>query len=362
MKIQDKKISELKQYKLNAKKHPQSQIDGIAESIKRFGFNQPVVVDSENTIIVGHGRIEAAKKCGIKSVPCVIKDDLTDQEIKAYRIIDNRLNETEWDQELLELDLEEIDVDFSDFGVDFDIDVDVKEEKCGAVGDNVVPDDAPTICQTGDLWKLGRHRLLCGDSTNIEDVERLVGNAKIDLVFTDPPYDFPENDLLKSFDNCGVFQNFQIWMGSDRHHIILGAHKLDEFYHFIIQNFKAGTLISNSKPITQHVVLSIFGKTNSRFVNLKDGFSTILNIPTTRVTDDHSSFRMGKRIELPFQIIIHYSDISSFILDVFGGTGSTLIACEKSMRSCLMMELEPKYCDVIIKRWEDYTGEVAVKL
>lgn len=186
MKIEQRKISEITPYEKNTKKHDKTQIENVAESIKQYGFVQPVVIDKDGVIVIGHCRVLAAKKLGMKEVPCVCVDDLTPEQVKALRIVDNKTNESEWDFDLLSDEL--LDLDLSGFDFDFDFDDDEEEEK------EVVEVDAPDvdeysdpICKPGDIWQLGRHRLMCGDSTNPEDVAQLMDGATVDLVVTDPP-------------------------------------------------------------------------------------------------------------------------------------------------------------------------------
>ena len=176
-------IGELKPYELNAKKHPKKQIQQVANSIKAFGFNQPIVVDKDNVVIVGHGRLEAAKLLGLKEVP-VLKVDLREDQAKAYRLADNKLNESEWDMKLVIDELKELDAELIDLtGFDTDLIVEPEEK------DDEVPDvpEEPTS-KLGEIYQLGEHRLMCGSATELDDVETLMDGQKADMVFTDPPY------------------------------------------------------------------------------------------------------------------------------------------------------------------------------
>ena len=175
-------INDIKPYEKNAKKHPAKQIKQVAESIKEFGFNQPIVVDSNNVIIVGHGRFEAAKLLGLQDVP-TIQVNLTEEQAKAYRLADNKLNESEWDMDLAIGELKELSEQiFNLTGFDGDLLIEPDEK------DDIIPEDAPTVAKLGDMWALGNHRIMCGDSTDKASVEMLMSGKKADMVFTDPPY------------------------------------------------------------------------------------------------------------------------------------------------------------------------------
>lgn len=185
MKVENRKLDEIAPYKKNAKKHDKTQINNVAESIRQYGFVQPIVVDKDGVIVIGHCRYEAAKVLGMKDVPCVCVDDLTEEQVKALRIVDNKSNESDWDFDLLADELPELDLsafDF-DFGIDDDEETEIVEDEAPEVDE-----DAEPIAKLGDIWQLGRHRLMCGDSTNKADVELLMAGNKADMVFTDPPY------------------------------------------------------------------------------------------------------------------------------------------------------------------------------
>lgn len=193
MNIIEREVDKLIPYSRNAKKHDETQISNVAESIKQFGFVQPVVVDKNGVIVIGHCRTLAAKKLGMKTVPCVMVDELTDEQVRALRIIDNKTNESPWDMELLSDELADIDLS----GFDFDFGIDLPEESKEDEDKEIVEDEAPEvdedaepIAKLGDIWQLGRHRLMCGDSTSIDAVEKLMGGQMADMVFTDPPYGY----------------------------------------------------------------------------------------------------------------------------------------------------------------------------
>lgn len=187
MKIVERKISELQPYKLNAKRHPRAQVDGLAESIRRFGFTQPVVIDKEGTIIIGHGRVEAAKKADLTAVPCVVRDDLTADQVRALRLIDNRIAETGWDENLLRQDLKALEFDFEPFAVSFEDILGEAEPDLKGENDTFAAPKSP-VTKRGDLILLGDHRVLCGDSTDKKAWDTLMAGEDAAMVFTDPPY------------------------------------------------------------------------------------------------------------------------------------------------------------------------------
>ena len=186
MNIINKKVKDLIPYEKNTKKHDDKQIKNVAESIKKYGFVQPIVVDKDNVVIIGHCRLLAAKRLKMTEVPCVCADDLTPEQVNALRIVDNKSNESEWDLDFLKDEL--LNIDLTDFDFDFGVDLDVLEEK--EIIEDEVPDidESEPVAKLGDIWQLGEHRLMCGDSTDKETVAKLMNGKKADLVFTDPPY------------------------------------------------------------------------------------------------------------------------------------------------------------------------------
>lgn len=202
MDVIEKKLKDIKPYEKNPRKND-SAVDAVANSIKEFGFKVPVVIDKDNVIVCGHTRYKAAKKLGLKTVPCVIADDLTDEQIKAYRLADNKVSElAEWDIDLLGEELDGIfDIDMSDFGFDMTED----EEEEAEIIEDEIPEEVEPVAKQGDIWQLGRHRLMCGDSTSVDDVIKLTQNKKIKLALTDPPYGI---DVVS--DNGEVGANFGV--------------------------------------------------------------------------------------------------------------------------------------------------------
>lgn len=380
-------IQKIKQYKNNAKKHDKKQIDNVAESIRQFGFVQPIVLDKDNVIIIGHCRLLAAKSLKLKTVPVHYAKYLTDEQVKKLRILDNKLNESEWDDDLLRLELE--DLDFVDFEIDFGLDF--EEEKKEIVEDEVpeVDEKADPICKLGDIYQLGNHRLMCGDSTKEEDVAKLMNGNKADMVFTDPPYGVSyegglnekkkaeiKNDALKGntlytflYD---VFRNLKASTKDKSAIYIFYATKTTrEFINAfddaglkqrgIIAWYKKGGGFGDFMAHYMNAYEPCIYGSNGESVNWYGASNekTIWEINKEKKCDLHPTM---KPIEVVARAIRNSSVKGNSVLDLFGGSGSTLIACEQLDRTCYMMELDPKYCDVIIKRWENLTGKKAVKL
>lgn len=388
MNIVEREVDKLIPYSRNAKKHDETQIANVAESIKQFGFVQPVVVDKNGVIVIGHCRTLAAKKLGMKTVPCVMVDDLTDEQVRALRIIDNKTNESPWDMELLGDELADIDLS----GFDFDFGIDLPEESKEDEDKEIVEDEAPEvdedaepIAKLGDIWQLGRHRLMCGDSTDKATVEMLMDGKKADMVFTDPPYgvsytgdlqfkngtveknnrEMIKNDdvdiyedvfrILSQFSNGACY----VWFADTKAATLYNAaEKYGEIHALIIwvKNGGYGALNANYK---QKHEPCLYWKPKNAKLNFCGATTetTVWEVNKDGVNEYHPT---QKPIALPAKAISNHD--AETVLDLFGGSGSTLIACEQLNRTCYMMELDPKYCDVIIKRWESLTGEKAVKL
>ena len=372
----------VKPYKKNAKKHPQKQIKQVAASIKEFGFNQPIVIDKDNVVIVGHGRLEAAKLLGLKDVP-VLQVDLTKEQANAYRLADNKLNESDWDMNLVIEELKELSepmLDLTGFEKDLIIEPDDKDDE--------VPDvpEEPTA-KLGEIYQLGEHRLMCGDSTKIEDVEKLMDGKKADLVVTDPPYntgmeskpnnekarlshmfndniedwpqfikDFLSNYLVVTKGQC-AFYVFIDWRRIND--IRSEMEKVMDVKNVIVWDKKVHGLGSDYKSTYE---LCIVGKKGKPEIKNRFGLDYQDIWRLQREIGRNKMHATVKPVELLEKPIKHASKEDDLVMDLFGGSGSTLIACEKLKRKCNMMELDPKYIDVIIKRWEEYTGNKATKL
>lgn len=364
-------IELLRPYQNNAKKHDKRQIKLIAESIKRFGFDSPIIVDKNKEIIAGHGRLEAAKLLGLKEVPVVLKENLTEEEVKAYRLTDNKIAESEWDMGLAIEDLKGLSAELFDL-TGFDPDLLIEPDE----NDDVIPKDAPPVAKLGDLWQLGKHRLLCGDATKVEDVERLMEGKKADMVFCDPPYgmrletDYSKLTSEKSFakgkkhraiigdnkdynpshifETLGYCKEILLW-GADYY-----RRYLPDGGSWFCWDKREGE--SSDKGFGSNFELLWSKNQHKRYILRYKWFGFF-----TAGEKREYLHPTQKPVEMLRQVISPYSEKGNIIVDLFLGSGSTLIACEKTERVCYGMEIDPKYCDVIIKRWEDYTGKKAEK-
>lgn len=351
MQIIEKSINDLTPYENNPRKNDKS-VDYVANSISQFGFKVPIVIDSSGVIVAGHTRYKAAVKLKMETVPCIVADDLTDEQIKAFRLADNKVGEfSEWDFELLSDELDGIlDLDMSDFGFDLSFDdEEIKEDDF----EEETPENPKT--KRGDIYKLGRHFLMCGDSAS-EDVKKLLNGIKSDLAFCDPPYNMDNDTWVEN-----LKENKQgapvILMAADKQTVRL-ANKIPNFRHFLIHNRVRPILSNASSPMSQHTIISLFCDHPSKyFVNLHDCFTTIIECEKDyKKAKDNMSSKMGKPIKVISKLISHCSKNEDAILDMFGGGGSVIIACEQLDRVCYCIELDEGQCDLIVKRYEDFTG------
>lgn len=358
------KISQIKPYEKNAKKHTKKQIMAVAESIQTFGFNQPIVVDKDGVIIVGHARFEAAKLLGLKDVP-TITVKLSEEKVKAYRLADNKLNESAWDMKLVVEELKEMSMEMVELtGFSTDLTSESGE------GDDVVPVNPPTICKEGDIWQLGAHRLICGDSTKEKTYEKLMAGAKADLVFTDPPYNV-------NYEGSGKKTSSKI----------MNDHMSErKFFEFLVESF-SGTLTalkkgaglyvfhSNKTQATFEEALTVAGydikaqliwNKPSAGMGQGDYRTTIVDFQKTPAellewakrqkaaetvgkttiwsmkrepTQDYVH-PTQKPVELISYALFNNTKADDIVLDPFLGSGSTLIACEKTGRVCTGAELD----------------------
>ena len=377
-------ISKLIPYVNNARTHSAEQITKLRSSLKEFGFINPVIIDSDYNVIAGHGRIEAAKLENIKEVPCVLVDYLTPAQKRAYIIADNRMAmDAGWDEELLKIEIEALqaeafDIDLTGFEEKeiadlFDIDEEVQE-------DNFDIDEElskPTITKSGDIWLLGNHRLICGDSTKEETYTFLMNGKKANLIVTDPPYNVNyqsnagkiKNDNMNSdkfyqflFD---AFSNMEKVMSNEAS--IYVFHADTEGLNFRKAFFDAGfylsgtciwkkqSLVLGRSPYQWQHEPCLFGwKKNGKHQWYSDRKqTTIWEFDKPNKSDNHPTM---KPIPLIAYTIKNSSMSNCIVLDPFGGSGSTLIACEQTNRVCYTIELDEKYCDVIIKRYIEQTG------
>ena len=397
MKITQKKVTELIPYVNNSRTHSDEQVAQIAASIKEFGWTNPILIDGTNGIIAGHGRLLAARKLGHKEVPTIELSELTETQKKAYIIADNRLAlNAGWDNEMLTIELNDLLADgfalemlgFDPKELDALLEPEVIE---GLTDEDAVPEvpDEPTT-KLGDIYQLGNHRLMCGDSTSIDAVDKLMPETA-NMIFTDPPYlmDFTGGihaDGSKSFNaKHGGIKNDKMSEadGNDFldaiNSIILS--KVDgafyiTFYRLGINKYfasmdrtglkcrslviwdKGNHTLSNSDYMSMYEPMFYGWVNNHKFYGGKNGMD-IWRVKRTAKNDLHPTM---KPVELVEKAVLDGSAINGIVLDLFGGSGSTMIACEKQNRHARLMELDPKYCDVIVKRWEDFTGKKAVLL
>lgn len=390
MQIEMIKTDSLIPYVNNSRTHSDKQIDQIAASIKEFGFNNPILLDGEKGVIAGHGRLMAAKKLNLGNVPCIELKHLSPSQKKAYVIADNRIAlNAGWDTELLSIDLKELaeenfELDilgFDDKELDKLLEPEVVE---GNTDDDAIPENVETRCKPGDIWQLGNHRLMCGDSTNVQHVDLLLDGNKIDMVFTDPPYGvnyegghFHSGDVnikrkrkpIQSDESADIYTKIvpilasycegpiYTWYADSHGKQLYNA--IDEVgqYHSMIVwhkiNAKYGALNANYKKRHEPCVYWKAKGKNLKWCGATTE-STIWEIKKDPKNDLHPT---QKPVALAEKAIMNHS--VGHVMDLFLGSGSTLIACEKTNRKCFGMEIDPDYCDVILKRWEDFTGKKA---
>ena len=383
--IVSRKVEDLIPYVRNSRTHSDEQVAQIAASIREFGWTNPVLVDGENGVIAGHGRILAARKLGMDEVPCIELAGLTDTQRRAYIIADNKLAlNAGWDDELLAIEFSELaDAGFDNLLTGFtqdEIDALTPEQiPEGLTDEDAVPDVQPDpVSKLGDVWLLGKHRVMCGDSTSIDAVEALMTGGKADMVFTDPPYGMS--------------------YGGGRHGMILGDDKTgDDLIELVRDALASAVAVSKSGSAT-YVCFS--WRTYSEFeaameeCGLKASACIVwdkksIGLGNSNYRPQHEfifyckggawygdkaqsdvwSMSRGatgkyvhptqKPVELIERALNNSSKGGDTVLDVFGGSGSTLIACEKTGREARLMELDPKYVDVIVRRWQEFTGKQA---
>ena len=380
MNIEYVKIKELQGYEFNTRTHSDSQVNQLAASIGEFGFTNPLLIDGERQIIAGHGRFAAATKLQMDEVPCIVLDHLSEAQRRAYVIADNKLAlNAGWDEDLLKLELSALDkIGFDLSVVGFDEDelsgLVIDEDIAGGLTDE---DDVPEVAEIpiskqGDIWLLGEHRVMCGDSTNGGDVALLMNGEKADMVFTDPPYgiEYKSNwskkfDVIKNDDDfldirpildefCKPICPIYIWTSHQVFHI--WREMFSDLYKSTIIWYKKFGGMGDLKAEYGHNYEMCLYLTKNRVEFVSDRPKAVWEIGGDSPTKYQHPTQ--KPVELSTNALSHHN--SKNILDLFLGSGSTLIAAEKKNRKCYGMELDPKYIDVIIKRWQDYTGKKAI--
>jgi DNA modification methylase len=383
MEVTNKHIDLLIPYARNARTHDDAQIAQIAGSIKEFGFNNPILIDKDNGIIAGHGRVLAARKLGLTEVPTILLDHLSETQRKAYILADNRIAiNSAWDNEMLSLELMDIKDDVSLAMLGFNVDeldalLNPTELTDGLTDEDAVPEVPiePTT-KLGDIYQLGNHRLMCGDSTSIDAVEKLVNNNKIDLCYTDPPYginekgdrskrtgaaegtkyiDFQDDTIDYAVEAYQIVEGVlqvprQVWWGANYY-----CHALPQSNNWFVWDKRVEEKQKDTQSDCELAWIKSKWSSVRIFRHLWKGMMKDSERGQHRV---HPTQKPVALAEWSFD---YFKEVNT-VLDLFGGSGSTLMACEKTNRLCYMMEFEPHYCDVIIKRWEDFTGKKAVLL
>jgi DNA modification methylase len=394
MKIKNVGVETLIPYVNNSRTHSDEQIAQIAASIKEFGWTNPILVDGKNGIIAGHGRLMAARKLGYKEVPAIELSELTDTQRKAYIIADNRLAlNAGWDNEMLTIELNELLAD--GFALDI-LGFDTKELNAllepevveGLTDEDAVP-DVPEEPKTklGDIYQLGNHRLMCGDSTSIDAIDKLMEGQKADLVLTDPPYSIETQggfkgeigkslrkqassiEFIANFEPAEFLNTLPLVFQSNKFNAYIFCNKdllpdyliwaKDNKISFNVLIWKKPNAIpigDSHRPDIEYLLL--FRK-SAIWNNGIKGVNYSRCLEYGREKGLHPTMKPVGLLENEIYIS---SNTQSIVLDFFGGSGSTLIACEKTNRHARLIELDPKYCDVIVKRWEDFTGKKAVLL
>lgn len=387
MKVIEMKIDDVKPYENNPRNNNEA-VQYVANSIKEFGFKVPIIIDKKNVIVCGHTRYKAAQKLGLKTIPCIIADDLTPDQINAFRLADNKTAElADWDMSKLEEELEGLanDFDMEDFGFK---DLETLDEPSEIADDDF--DDAPQEdpkAKRGDLYQLGEHRLLCGDATDQNDVERLLGaGAQADLYLTDPPYNVAyvgkTKDALTIWNDKmadGDFRQFLVdaFSAADA---VMKQGAAFYIWHADSEGFNfRGACNDIGWKVRQCLIWNknsmVLGRQDYQWKHepclygWKDGAShnwysdrsqtTVIDMDKPSRSADHPTMKPVPLFAYQIQCSTKPGDI---VYDSFGGSGTTLIACEQLQRKAMIMELDPRYVDVIIKRWETLTGGQAILL
>lgn len=377
-------VSELIPYVRNARTHSEAQVSQIAASIREFGFLSPILVAEDNTILAGHGRLAAALKLGLKKVPCVKENHLTETQKRAYIIADNKLSlNAGWDNELLAVELSELE------GADFNLDLlgfDEAELSSIFDADKDVSDDdfdvekeleEPCFSKTGDIWTLGKHRVICGDATKLETYKTLLENTKVNLVVTDPPYnvnyegaagkiknDNMEDDKFYQF-LFNSFVNMEQAMADDASIYVFHADTEGLNFRKAFQDagfylsgcciWKKPSLVLGRSPYQWQHEPCLYGwKKKGKhkwYAGRKE--TSVWEFEKSKKNADHPTMKPIALLAYPIK---NSSMTNSLVLDPFAGSGSTLIACEQTGRICYAIELDEKYCDVIVKRYIEQVG------
>lgn len=391
MKIESRKVADLIPYAANSRTHSDAQVAQIAGSIKEFGWTNPILIDGENTIIAGHGRLMAARKLGLEEVPAIVLDHLSKAQRKALVIADNQLAlNAGWDIDMLKAEIEDLKLEDFDLGLlGFDdkfLDGLLEPEPSEGLTDEDavpgVPEEPRTVL--GDIWLLGRHRLMCGDSTSIDALQALTGGILADMWLTDPPYNVAYEGKTKDAltiknDSMGDDQFrqflrdayvaadavmkpgavFYIWHADSEGYNFRGAAKDAGWTVRQCLIWKKSTMVMGRQDYHWKHEPCLYG--------WKDGAGHLWasDRKQTTILEFEKPSRNGEHPTMKPVALFEYQMLNNtkggdLVLDSFGGSGTTIIAAEKNGRVANCMELDPKYCDVIVKRWQDFTGQKAV--
>lgn len=397
MQIIYKAVKDLTPYAKNAKKHDRRQIDNVAASIRQYGWRQPIVIDKDNVVVIGHCRLLAAEKLQLDQVPCVVADDLTEEQIKALRLVDNKTNESDWDMDFLAEELDGLDLG------DIDLDWGVETEKKTVVEDDYdVALPVEPKAKQGQVYQLGNHRLMCGDSTSTDDVQKLAGGAQMDMLLTDPPYNVDykgtagkiKNDnmedaafrafLRDAFYNAKEVMKpgaaFHIWHADSEGYNFRGACRDVGFMVRQCLIWVKDSLVLGRQDFQWKHEPCLYGENPLDFplteeheddhtpclYGWKDGKhywfknrkqTTILQFERPKKSDAHPTMKPIKLFDYEMRCNTKQGEN---VLDLFAGSGTTIMAAEQNGRNAFCMEFDPKFVDVIIDRWETFTGETAV--
>lgn len=362
MDVVNRKIESIKPYEKNPRKNDEA-VKYVAQSIKQFGFKVPIVIDKNNVIVAGHTRYKAAKKLKLSEVPCIVADDLNDEQIKAFRLADNKVSEkAEWDFDLLGEELDNIfDIDMEALGFDFSIDEEESE-----VQEDDYEAELPTEpkAKYGDIYQLGNHRLMCGSATSFEDVDKLLNGANINLVYTDPPYGMSavsksgvlseryKTDIMNDEDNSVAIDSFNLCMTK---------------FHDVKQVWWGANYYTECLPSSECWIVWDKNNGSSDQTDCELAWANFRSVVRqfTMASEKKNRVHPTQKPCKLFQDIVNKFDKQKEfdnVLDLFGGSGSTLIACEQMGKTAYTMELDPRFVDVIIARWEQFTGKKAVLL
>jgi len=379
--IESLPVSDLIPYARNSRTHSDEQVTQIAASIREFGFTNPVLIDSNGTIIAGHGRVMAAKKVGLAEVPCLRLGHLSPSQIRAYVIADNKLAlNAGWDDEMLKAEL----LTLQEEGFNTDLTGFSDDELNALLNSEIIegqtdPDEIPEppvepVTKLGDIWVLGNHRLMCGDSTSIDAVQKMMNGSKADMVFTDPPYGVSVVKDGKVGADFGIAKKGQYAkvIGDDTTQTAHDVISLCQSLQIPIQVYWGGNYYADKLPPTScwlvwdkrgnTGIVNTFADCELAWTNMTGPARIHKQLWNGMIREGEKDKRVHptqKPVALAEWAISQYLK-GSIVLDLFLGSGSTLIACEKLKKSCYGMEMSPEYCDVIVKRWEDFTGKKAV--